>query len=219
MPLVIFDLDNTLIDRAVPFRRWAEQIVLRHGLETSEVEWLVNADADGYVPRADFLSAVQERYALTEPVEVLLSSFREQIVALIEPDPRIPPALDRLRRDGWQIAIATNGTTAQQTAKIRRTGLDAHVDAIAISEEVGSAKPDPRIFQAAAQRCGHRIDDGGWMVGDCPVRDVAGGRQVGLRTVWLHRGRVWDSATPPPEATVDHASDTVAVLSKSAGAP
>jgi HAD superfamily hydrolase (TIGR01549 family) len=210
--LVIFDLDNTLIDRTVPLRRWAAHFVTRHGLDPSELTWLINADGDGYVPRERFLTAVRDRYGLDEPVDTLLNSFRDEIVALVDIDPRVPAALARLRHGGWRIAIATNGTVAQQLAKIRRTGLDAHVDAIAVSEEVGFAKPDRRMFHAAAQRCGHRLDDGGWMVGDCPVRDIAGGRQVGLRTIWLHRGRAWDPASPVPEAIVDEVSDTPPVL-------
>jgi HAD superfamily hydrolase (TIGR01549 family) len=213
VPLVIFDLDNTLIDRAVPFRRWAVQFVARHALDPGEVQWLVDADGDGYVPRIRFLSAVRDRYGLAEPVDVLLNNFREQIVALVELDPRVAGVLDRLRQDGWRVAIATNGGSAQQSAKVRRTGLGAHVDAVAISEEVGVAKPDRRMFEVAAQRCGCRLADGGWMVGDCPVRDVAGGRQGGLRTIWVRRGRAWDPASPPPDAVVDYVADVVAVLS------
>lgn len=57
------------------------------------------------------------------------------------------------------------------------------------------------------------------MVGDCPVRDVAGGRQVGLRTIWLHRGRAWDSAMPVPEVMIDHVSDSLAVLAEQASTP
>jgi putative hydrolase of the HAD superfamily len=212
MPLVIFDLDNTLIDREAAFLRWAEQFVTGRGLGVEEVQWLVDADGDGFVPRAQFVSAVRERYGLDVSPDVLLSSYRKEIVGLVEVDPRVPVALDRLRDDGWAVAIATNGSTRQQSAKIRKTGLDAHVDAIAISEEVGVAKPDRRIFHAAAQRSGCRLEEGGWMVGDCPARDVAGGRQVGLRTIWLHRGRAWDSATPAPEAVVGHVSESVAVL-------
>jgi HAD superfamily hydrolase (TIGR01549 family) len=216
--LVIFDLDNTLIDRAAAVSRWAQQFADRHGLYPAEVPWLVEADGDGFATRAGFLGAVRERYGLAEPVETLVDSFRSQLVALMEPDPRVPPALDRLRRAGWRIAIATNGTTAQQSAKILRTGLDRHVDAVAVSEEVGSAKPEPRLFQVAAERCGHRLAEGDWMVGDCPIRDVAGAQRLGLRTVWLHRGRAWDPAATAPDAIVDHVSDTVAVLSGGAGA-
>lgn len=216
MPLVIFDLDNTLVDREVPLRRWAAQFVAERALEQDEVQWLVSADGDGFVPRPRFLSAVRERYGLDEPLDVLLDSFREQIVALVELDPQVPLVLDRLRREGWRVAIATNGSTAQQSAKIRRTGLDSHIDALAISEEVGVAKPDPQIFQVAAQRCGARLEDGGWMVGDCPVRDVAGGRSVGLRTIWMRRGRTWDPTAEAPDAIVDEVAGAVATLAASA---
>lgn len=84
---------------------------------------------------------------------------------------------------GWRIAIATNGETGQQWAKIRNTGLDGHVDTVAVSQEVGVAKPDRRMFDVAAERCGVRLSDGGWMVGDCALRDISGGRAMGLR--WL----------------------------------
>jgi putative hydrolase of the HAD superfamily len=208
VPLVIFDLDNTLIDRSGAFSRWAVRFAGEHGLEPREADWLEAADGDGFTPREEFLSAVRDRYGIV----VSLDDFREQIVALVEPDPAVPPVLDALHTAGWRVAIATNGTTAQQMAKIRRTGLDANVDAIAVSEEVGVAKPDPRMFEAAARRCGARLADGGWMIGDCATRDIAGGQGVGLRTIWMRRGRTWDPSIPPPDAAVDELPATLAVL-------
>lgn len=101
------------------------------------------------------------------------------------------------------MAIATNGETSQQSAKILRTGLDAHVNAVAISEEVGARKPGRRIFEVAAERCGVRLSEGGWMIGDAPDADIAGGRNAGLRTVWMRRGREWDSALPLPDGIAD----------------
>ena len=62
-------------------------------------------DRDGFTPRKEFLSAVRERYGLREPVGSLMRGFREQIVALVEPDPQVPAVLDRLRVAGWRIAI------------------------------------------------------------------------------------------------------------------
>jgi FMN phosphatase YigB (HAD superfamily) len=97
-----------------------------------------------------------------------------------------------------------------QQAKIRRAGLI--VDAVAVSGEVGADKPDRRMFEAAARRCGARLADGGWIVGDCPIRDIAGGRAAGLRTIWMRHGRTWDAATPPPDATVDSLHETIGVL-------
>ncbi|HKT02300.1 MAG TPA: HAD family hydrolase [Rugosimonospora sp.] len=209
MPLAIFDLDNTLVDRAASFQRWAQAFVARTGLDSGEMEWLTARDGDGFTPRDEFIAALRERYGLREPVDVLVHDFREQIVSLIEPDPRVPEALEVLRAAGWRVAIATNGTTAQQWAKIRRTGLDRHADAIAVSGEVGVAKPDRRMFEVAARRCGTRLGDGGWMVGDCATRDIAGGQRAGLRTVWMRRGRTWDLSARAPDATADDVTGAV----------
>lgn len=210
--LAIFDLDNTLIDRAAAFRRWAAGFVAERGLDPAEVGWLELADGDGYTPRPAFLGRVRERYGLDAPVGELVSAFRAGLVARIELDERVPPLLDGLRAAGWRVAIATNGATAQQHAKLEHTGLLRHADAVAVSEEVGAAKPDRRMFAAAAERAGARLADGGWMIGDCPVRDVGGGRAAGLRTVWLHRGRAWDPADPPPDAQAADLAAAVAAL-------
>src|SRR5258705_11376187 len=138
MPLAIFDLDNTLVDRTGPFQRWAELWVARYELDPDEARWLEAADGDGFVARHTFLSAVRERYGLTESVDELIDRFREHIVTLVEPDPVVSAALDTLRAAGWKVAIATNGETAQQLAKVNRTGLYAHTDAVAVSDEVGA---------------------------------------------------------------------------------
>jgi putative hydrolase of the HAD superfamily len=177
--LVIFDLDNTLIDREASFRRWARRFVARRGLDPAEVRWLVEADGDGFVPRARFLSAARERYGLDTPVDALLGSYQEEIVALVELDPQVPAALDRLRRDGWRVAIASNGSTRQQSAKIHRTGLDAHVDAIAISEEVGATKPDRCMFDVAAQATVDGLSPWRPVPGNQPALDTPMGSLAG----------------------------------------
>lgn len=211
MPLAIFDLDNTLLDREQPVRQWARQFVARHQLDPSDVDWLIAADGDGFVSRPVFLTSVRERYGLAESLDSLLRSYRTRIVELVELDPTVPVALESLREAGWRIAIATNGTTDQQWAKIRTTGLERYVDAVAVSEEVGADKPDPRMFEVAAQRCGANLADGGWMIGDCATRDIGGGQRVGLRTIWLHRGRAWGDA-PPPDAIASHVAEAVTRL-------
>jgi FMN phosphatase YigB (HAD superfamily) len=199
VPLAIFDLDNTLVDRAASFLRWATRFAAVQGLEPADVTWLVDADGDGLVPRSLLLAGIRKRFSVDLP----LNAYQAQIVELVELDPAVAVALDGLRTAGWKVAIATNGQTHQQSAKIRRTGLDAHVDAVAISEEAGERKPGRRIFEVAAERCGARLTDGGWMIGDAPEADIAGGRNAGLRTVWMRRGREWDAAFPMPDRVAD----------------
>ena len=209
MPLAIFDLDNTLIDRATSFLRWATRFAAVYGLGPADVAWLVDADGDGFVPRPLFLAAIREQFAVDLP----MTAYQAEIVELVELDPAVPLALDGLRAVGWRVAIVTNGQTRQQSAKIRHTGLDAHVDAVAISEEAGERKPGRRIFEVAAQRCGARLSDGGWMIGDAAEADIGGGRSAGLLTVWMRRGREWDAAFPPPDRVADDIPAAVEALS------
>jgi len=208
VPLALFDLDNTLLDRATSFLRWATRFAAEHALGPADVAWLVDADGDGSVPRPLFLAAIREQFAVDLP----MTAYQAEIVELVELDPAVPLALDGLRAVGWRVAIVTNGQTRQQSAKIRHTGLDAHVDAVAISEEAGERKPGRRIFEVAAQRCGARLSDG-WMIGDAAEADIGGGRSAGLRTVWMRRGREWDAAFPPPDRVADDIPAAVEALS------
>ena len=51
---------------------------------------------------------------------------------------------------------------------------------------MGASKPDPAIFRAALEAVGCGPDDA-VMVGDNPLRDIAGAQQAGLRGVWIDR--------------------------------
>ncbi len=53
MPLLLCDLDNTLVDRDAAFRRWAVLIAARHDQDDDFVDWLVQVDDSGYGPRQE----------------------------------------------------------------------------------------------------------------------------------------------------------------------
>jgi putative hydrolase of the HAD superfamily len=201
VPLAIFDLDNTLIDRDSSFRSWITRF------DAADAEWLIEADGDGFVAREAFLGAIRDRLG----VHISRESYNAAIVEAVELDPAVPLALQRLRAAGWTLAICTNGSTRQQWAKLHKTGLHTLVDAVAVSEEAGAKKPARAIFETVAARCGMRLEPSGWMIGDCPDRDIAGARRAGLRTVWMTRGRTWPGGEPPTAtaSTVDEAVSTV----------
>jgi len=67
VPLAIFDLDNTLLDRATSFLRWATRFAAVYGLEPADVTWLVDADGDGFVPRSLFLAGIGLRTRIHSP--------------------------------------------------------------------------------------------------------------------------------------------------------
>ncbi|UOB09705.1 HAD family hydrolase [Streptomyces sp. HP-A2021] len=92
---------------------------------------------------------------------------------LVRCDPKVLDGLSQLRASGWRVGIVSNGMADNQLSKIERSGLGERVDACCVSGDVGFRKPDVRIFQLAADRCGLALADGGWMIGDNPEHDIA----------------------------------------------
>lgn len=197
--LVLFDLDNTLVDRDEAFRRWAAGFCEERGLPAGAFAWLVATDGGGFMPRDWFFGEVKGRFGLTASVDRLWGDYRQRMPELVSCRPGVLDMLVALRRRGWRMAIVTNGQADNQLGKIRRTGLDRHVDAWAVSGELGIRKPARELFEAAARGCGLDLDDGGWAVGDSPTLDVEGGRGAGLVTIWISRGQTWPAELSPPD--------------------
>jgi FMN hydrolase / 5-amino-6-(5-phospho-D-ribitylamino)uracil phosphatase len=104
------------------------------------------------------------------------------------------PALQRITAR-WPLASLTNGN-----ADLRRIGIHTHFAHHICARDSGVAKPDPRIFLAAAERLGVAPDQI-LHVGDDPEMDVVGARDAGLRTAWINRERQpWPTELgAPPE--------------------
>ncbi|MFI2651603.1 HAD family hydrolase [Micromonospora fulviviridis] len=135
--LALFDLDNTLIDRQAAFHAWAEEFVTDRGLDDKALTWLIVTDAHTSGSRGPFFAAVRDAFALTQAAEDLWQQYRRRMPELVSCRAEDLDALQQLRSAGWRIGIVTNGMTDNQQGKIRRTGLDALIDAWCISDEVG----------------------------------------------------------------------------------
>ena len=212
MPLLLVDLDNTLIDRAGAFGRWAQEFTETHGRGPADATWLTDADRDGLEPRERLAAAIGERFSLTSHDEAsLLAELRDGLVRHIIPDDAVTRALRTARAAGWVPFVVTNGTVKQQERKLRRTGLDREVAGWVISEGAGIRKPDPAIFRHAAAQAGRPLH-GAWMIGDSAEADIGGARAAGLPGIWLHRDRPWPLTAYQPGHTADsfpHAVDII----------
>jgi len=202
VPLLLLDLDNTLLDRAAAFRAWAESFLRAIGAPAEDLDWILDADADGLTDRWDLAEALRDRYLLRYPLIDLVDGIRDGVLRNTRLDPLVACALKIAADVGWVPVVVTNGATHQQEAKIRQTGLDRYLAGWVISEEAGVSKPNPRIFAIAAERA--RMGLGGaWLVGDSPEADIGGANALGLPSVWLHRGRQWSDPRYAPTRTAD----------------
>lgn len=102
------------------------------------------------------------------------------------------PALEYLAARYPLIAIS-NGN-----ADIQRVGLARYFKGAISAGEFGIAKPDPRIFMAAATAAGVSLAQV-LHVGDDSALDAQGAQQAGMHTAWLNReGHPWPHAEPEP---------------------
>lgn len=210
--LLLLDLDNTLADREGAFLVWARgKAQAWEPNEPDAVAYLVEQDDDGFRPRPEFFSAVRERFGLQRSVETLVAEYRGDFVRAFPPVPDdVVARLRELRSDGWKIAVVTNGGAGVQRAKLDHLGLPPRLDACCISGELGIGKPDPRIFEVAASRCGEDLAEA-WMVGDGEA-DILGAYRAGIRSVWLHRGRSWARSDAEPDHTAGGLLEALALL-------
>ncbi|MFI6459831.1 HAD family hydrolase [Streptomyces sp. NPDC050538] len=219
MPLLMLDLDNTLVDRDAAFRDAVSEFLAAHGLPSSDLAWLMSVDASGYTPRQAVAAAMTERYggAVTgDAVRRFLDRGAADRVTLGGPT---RDALAEAVAAGWTCVIVTNGRVSQQELKIRKTGLDALVHGWVVSESAGHKKPAPEIFHAAATKVGASLDSS-WVVGDSAHADIRGATDVDARSVWVSNGRPWtEPAFRPTHIAVDAASAIRYVVGASESAP
>lgn len=110
------------------------------------------------------------------------------------------PTLTELRRRDFRLAVLSN-CSCQAGAAVRHHGLPKLVDTLALSCEVGLAKPDPAIYQYVCAELG-------LAPADCVyVADGAGGEleaahTLGLLTVRIHRPNQRSPEDPTVQA--DH---------------
>lgn len=92
----------------------------------------------------------------------------------------------RTLSDRYRLLILTNGLSEVQRSRLAHSGLAGAFEDIVISDEVGAAKPDGRIFDVALARMGMPPKPEVLIIGDSLSSDIAGGAAYGIDTCWFN---------------------------------
>ena len=203
---ILFDLDDTLADSSgteeivweVVADTIAEHVpgVERAELRRRYLDVLERHYAELAAGRIDFLTFRRRRLedALSPWGEVsdeLLERYvaaKSRIADELQPFPQAVATVRALRGAGIRVGVLTNGPSDFQRRKLEVSGLGPELDAIAISEELGAAKPEREAFERALALLETRAEETA-MVGDSLANDVAGGLAAGLAAVVWMPGR------------------------------
>lgn len=114
----------------------------------------------------------------------------------VDPYAEVVEALDTLR-ERYVLVAVSNGN-----AQVEHTPLAGCFHFSFMAEQVGAAKPDPALFNAASRASGialHRA----LHVGDDPLRDVEAARLAGMHTAWVNRTDAsWPGELQPADLAV-----------------
>ncbi len=216
---LIFDLDNTLLDRYGAFRGVAESFYDEHLSPNTSVArdeavaMMMRWDGDGYNDREGMLRRwLSEWPDAGLAMDSLTRWYRAEMERQVEPDAEVNGFLALLNERRMPWGIVTNGSPSQH-GKCRKAGLDELAPFIIVSEEAGYRKPDPRIFQDALEATG-LADPGQIMfVGDNPEADIDGAKRFGMKAAWVRRGRQYPPDLMPPDHVIDHVTEVRDIVS------
>jgi len=118
------------------------------------------------------------------PLERISSFYLE---ALSRQPQLMPGALTTVRTlaKKFPLALVTNGIAMVQRRRFAASPITSYFQAVVISEEVGVAKPDPRIFAPALEKIGVAAGEVLY-VGDSVTSDMAAARNAGMDFCWLN---------------------------------
>lgn len=180
---VLLDVDGTLADsNDAHANAWSEAL-RESGREVpwDEIRWRIGMGGDKLLPEVTGIDPESEDgKRLRDRVGEI---FREKYVETLRAFPGSRDLLERFRREGLTLVVATSASKQDMQAILKAVALEAPMDEKTSSSDAERSKPDPDIIEAAIERSGCDASEC-IMLGDTPY-DVAAARRAGVRVVGL----------------------------------
>ena len=205
---VLFDLDNTLIDRSEAFARLFEhwyRTLPSTGRPTDLEEFVsrMGRRGKGYEPIPDiYRDMLDEWPGSFSSLDVAVKSHFDMMPDVVGLDPKTEAMLERFRSHRVAVGVVTNGGSKTQWGKLRTTGVATLVQACVVSEDFGVWKPAPAIFRHALELIGGQAEST-LFVGDNVEHDIIGAARMNMQTAWMSLDREWEVKFPYPDYIVN----------------
>ena len=203
MKAVLFDLDDTLIDRDGAIRTAAAALFdnLMPNRENdcqAFVERWISLNREWYkkfyAKQVTFQESARGKlreaflpygYQFSDTdADTLLSEYWERYVSMCLLFNDVNECFTQLEQ--WKIGVVTNGQENQQLEKLRRCGILSILDVVVTSEAAGFDKPQSEIFLYACNKIGLQPRETMY-VGDNLELDAIAANNAGLLGVWFDR--------------------------------
>ncbi len=187
---VIFDVDETLVDRKAAFVRFCEHMIDTYakeypfrGTRDELLAYMNTIDKNGYAALSDFLVKLKEYWPLPLTISEFIT-YRNDIFGFLTVSyPETKEVLDSLAGK-YKLGVITNGYSKVQRKKIEMIGVTHYFDDIIVSGEEDFAKPDARIFLKSCEHLGIRPEEAVY-IGDYYPNDIEGALSANITPIWI----------------------------------
>ncbi len=206
-PVVLFDLDGTLIDSGA--------IILASFQHAARTVLEREVPANEILARVGGANLQEQMRAIdADRVDDLVRVYREHNAPLadtLEAFEGILDVLGRLRGEGRRLGIVTAKRRESLDLALARIPLEPYLDVMVAAEDTDRHKPDPDPLLEALRRLDAPPREAAY-VGDSPF-DVRAAKAAGLFMVGVTWGRIHGAeALEGADAVVDTAEELLGVL-------
>lgn len=207
--LLLFDLDDTLLDFGANERESLTQLFEHHGFTlTDELSQIYE---NGRIELNEVLHTrfYETMLRIDQVVDGLAweATYRELLGSgeqlLMEGALEVCQRLSQTHR----LFIITNGITRTQIKRMKQAGLDAFFEHIFDSQSIGAQKPSPSFFDYVK----HHVHDfdrrEALIIGDSLNTDIKGGLLAGIDTCWVNRNSHLNAADIQSTYTISSLSE------------
>ena len=204
-PVLIFDLDGTLVDSKKDLTASVNYVRQQFNLPVlteEEIGRFIGNGALTLIRRALADQATETN--VQAGLQMFLSYYRSHMLDSTRLYPGVTETLERLA--DFELAVLTNKPVHFSCAMLDGLGIYKHFAVVYGGNSFDHKKPDPvGVYQILSDTKGDRGRT--WMVGDSAV-DVMTGRNASIRTCGVTYGYVAETfKEAPPDVLIDHFSE------------
>ncbi len=196
---LLFDIDNTLMDFTAGEKTALFQTMEEMGVPIDEADYLkyleINRAAWARFEAGELDSKAVQRVRFEDYAAHLgrdaaqgIDMNAQYVENLGQQAILLDGALSMLTRLSarYKLAIATNGLTLVQRARLKKSGFLPLLSGVFISQEMGVQKPHRAYYESIFAFFGDTTREKYLMIGDSLSADIAGGINAGIDTCWYH---------------------------------
>ena len=223
--LLLFDLDNTLIDFSKDQKlalkyafesmgyKYTESVLKEYKkiddivwkeLEIGEIQTVV----DLYEKRCKMLF---EKYNIKQTLDTFNKLLDKGYQKNGTPFANAENIIKKLNQK-YKLGIITNGPKTQQYIRLQNAGISEYFSYIFVSEEVGYNKPNIKFFEYMFEKIEEKDKSKMLIIGDSLTSDIQGGKNCGLDTCWFNRESIDNATNIKPNYEIKKLGELVEIL-------